>query len=94
MLKIFVVTGQFSAHFWVLEFDQSPLIFDQGGYFLKILGKNRSFWSDLWSNARFLPTFKTPLWPEETQYLCGFAGFLPTFPLLIQNYYDKKFKYI
>ena len=30
----------------------------------------------------------------KTQYLCGFAGFLPTFPLLILNYYDRKFKNI
>ena len=28
-LKIFVVTGQFSAHFWVFGFDHSPDIFDQ-----------------------------------------------------------------
>ena len=28
-LKIFVVAGRFSAHFWVLGFDQSPDIFDR-----------------------------------------------------------------
>jgi hypothetical protein len=42
-LKIFVVAGHFSAHFWVLGFDQSPDIFDQS---LKIgvdLGKITNF---------------------------------------------------
>nr|DAY84367.1 MAG TPA: hypothetical protein [Caudoviricetes sp.] len=36
----------------------------------------------MWPFARFLPTFKTWIWPEnsrfdkrKTQYLCGFAGF-------------------
>ena len=29
----------------------------------------------------FLPTFKNKIDHEKTQYLCGFAGFLPTFPL-------------
>nr|DAO73303.1 MAG TPA: hypothetical protein [Caudoviricetes sp.] len=28
----------------------------------------------------FLPTFKNKIDHEKTQYLCGFAGFLPTFP--------------
>lgn len=50
------------------------------------------FWSNLWPFAHFLPTFKTPIWSVKTQYLCGFAGSKPTFPLFFLNYYDRKFK--
>ena len=56
-----VVAGHFSAHFWVLGFDQSPLIFDQSEKIEEKWSKKSEFWSNFWPFARFLPTFKTPL---------------------------------
>jgi hypothetical protein len=39
------------------------------------------FWEKKWPFAHFLPTFKNKSGLGKTQYSCGFAGFLPTFPL-------------
>lgn len=41
-----------------------------------------------------LPTFKNPDLTSKNPVFMRFAGFLPTFPLLILNYYDRKFKNI
>lgn len=78
--------------FWKMGFDHFYVGFlRNAGNFGEGFGR---FWSNLWPFAHFLPTFKTPIWSVKTQYLCGFAGSKPTFPLFFLNYYDRKFKSI
>ncbi|MCM1532877.1 MAG: hypothetical protein NC114_11510, partial [Ruminococcus flavefaciens] len=42
----------------------------------------------------FPPGFGIAKWAEKNQYLCGFAGFLPIYPLYFVTNCDKKFKEI
>lgn len=53
------ISGHFSAHFWFLKPGFGQIYLTRNRKAEENLREKLQKWSKMWSNARFLPTFKT-----------------------------------